>query len=224
MRKKVLVLIIAFILFVPYINVSASSSANTIAELRKEIAALKAKKKAQNSAKSQTQSQINATTNSLNKTKDEITEGRKQIEEAKVQVEKLNKDIKDGEENIKNLLNSEQINSADNAYLDYIFKAESYADFVYRYTIIKQVIDYNKDQIAIWQDKISDNEQLQADLANKEVELNNKVASYESDIDKLGNKLSEYSDIVMDIQDEIDSTQELLNYYVNLGCGENQNI
>ena len=58
MRKKILVLIIAFILFVPYINVSASSSANTIAELRKEIAALKAKKKAQNSAKSQTQSQI----------------------------------------------------------------------------------------------------------------------------------------------------------------------
>ena len=51
-------------------------------------------------------------------------------EEAKVQVEKLNKDIKDGEENIKNLLNFEQINSADNAYLDYIFKAESYADFV----------------------------------------------------------------------------------------------
>ena len=83
MRKKVLVLIIAFILFVPYINVSASSSANTIAELRKEIAALKAKKKAQSSAKSQTQSQINATTNSLNKTKDEITEGRKKIEEAK---------------------------------------------------------------------------------------------------------------------------------------------
>ena len=67
MRKKILVLIIAFILFVPYINVSASSSANTIAELRKEIAALKAKKKAQSSAKSQTQSQINATTNSLNK-------------------------------------------------------------------------------------------------------------------------------------------------------------
>ena len=224
MRKKVLVLIIAFILFVPYISVSASSSANTIAELRKEIAALKAKKKAQSSAKSQTQSQINATTNSLNKTKDEITEGRKKIEEAKAQIEKLNKDIKDGEENIKNLLNSEQINSADNAYLDYIFKAESYADFVYRYTIIKQVIDYNKDQIALWQDKISDNEQLQADLANKEVELNNKVASYESDIDKLGNKLSEYADIVMDIQDEIDSTQELLNYYVNLGCGENQNI
>ncbi len=51
MRKKILVLIIAFILFVPYINVSASSSANTIAELRKEIAALKAKKKAQNSAR-----------------------------------------------------------------------------------------------------------------------------------------------------------------------------
>ncbi|MDO4376196.1 MAG: peptidoglycan DD-metalloendopeptidase family protein [bacterium] len=224
MRKKIFIVLLLIVMIVPVYSVKAASSANTIAELRKEIAALKAKKQAQSSAKSQTQSQINATTNSLNQTKNEINEGRRQIEEAKTQIEQLNKDIKDGEENIKNLLNSQQINSADNAYLDYIFKATSYADFVYRYTVIKQIIDYNKDQINAWQEKISDNEQLQVDLANKEVELNNKVATYESDIDKLGDKLSEYSDIVMDIQDEIDSTQELLNYYVKLGCGENQNI
>ena len=106
MRKKVLVLIIAFILFVPYINVSASSSANTIAELRKEIAALKAKKKAQNSVKSQTQSQINATTNSLNKTKDEITEGRKQIEEAKIHTaDSIEAALKDGVDHAMNAFN-----------------------------------------------------------------------------------------------------------------------
>lgn len=224
MRKKIFILLILIVMLAPFKCVYASSSANTIAELRKEINALKAKKQTQSSAKSQTQSQINATTASLNQTKNEINEGRKQIEDAKVQIEQLNKDIKDGEENVKNLLNSQQINSADNAYLDYIFKATSYADFVYRYTIIKQIIDYNTEQINSWQDKISDYEQLQVDLANKEVELNNKVTAYESDIDKLGDKLSEYSDIVMDIQDEIDSTQELLNYYVKLGCGENQNI
>lgn len=224
MRKKIFIVLILIVMVAPFKCVYASSSANTIAELRKEINALKAKKQTQSSAKSQTQSQINATTASLNQTKNEINEGRKQIEDAKVQIEQLNKDIKDGEENVKNLLNSQQINSADNAYLDYIFKATSYADFVYRYTIIKQVIDYNTEQINSWQDKISDYEQLQVDLANKEVELNNKVTAYESDIDKLGDKLSEYSDIVMDIQDEIDSTQELLNYYVELGCGENQNI
>ena len=201
-----------------------ASSANTIAELRKEIEALKAKKQAQGNKKAQTQSEINTTTNKLNNTKNEITEGRNQIETARLEIKKLDKEIEDGTENIKSLLNSYQINSADNAYMDYIFEAESYADFVYRYTVIKQVIDYNKELIDGWNEKIIQNEQLQVDLANKEVELNKKVSEYETNIDKLGDKLAAYSDIVMDIQDEIDSTQELLNYYKELGCGENQNI
>ena len=201
-----------------------ASSANTIAELRKEIEALKAKKQAQGNKKAQTQSEINTTTNKLNNTKNEITEGRNQIETARLEIKKLDKEIEDGTENIKSLMNSYQINGADNAYMDYIFKAESYADFVYRYTVIKQVIDYNKELIDDWNEKIIQNEQLQVDLANKEVELNKKVSEYETNIDKLGDKLAAYSDIVMDIQDEIDSTQELLNYYKELGCGENQNI
>lgn len=223
MRKinKILLIIIMLLVFMPKVN---ASSANTIAELRKEIEALKAKKQAQGNKKAQTQSEINTTTNKLNNTKNEITEGRNQIETARIEVEKLNKEIEEGTENIKSLMNSYQINGADNAYMDYIFKAESYADFVYRYTVIKQVLDYNKELIDGWNDKITQNEQLQVDLANKEVELNKKVTEYETNIDKLGDKLASYSDIVMDIQDEIDSTQELLNYYKELGCGENQNI
>ena len=204
MRKisKILLIIIMLLVFMPKVN---ASSANTIAELRKEIEALKAKKQAQGNKKAQ-------------------TEGRNQIETARLEIKKLDKEIEDGTENIKSLLNSYQINSADNAYMDYIFEAESYADFVYRYTVIKQVIDYNKELIDGWNEKIIQNEQLQVDLANKEVELNKKVSEYETNIDKLGDKLAAYSDIVMDIQDEIDSTQELLNYYKELGCGENQNI
>lgn len=223
MRKisKILLIIIMLLVFMPKVN---ASSANTIAELRKEIEALKAKKQAQGNKKAQTQSEINATTDKLNNTKNEITEGKNQIETARLEIEKLNKEIEDGTENIKSLMNSYQINSADNAYMDYIFEAESYADFVYRYTVIKQVIDYNKELIDGWNEKIIQNEQLQVDLANKEVELNKKVSEYETNIDKLGDKLASYSDIVMDIQDEIDSTQELLNYYKDLGCGENQNI
>ena len=223
MRKisKILLIIIMLLVFMPKVN---ASSANTIAELRKEIEALKAKKQAQGNKKAQTQSEINTTTNKLNNTKNEITEGRNQIETARLEIKKLDKEIEDGTENIKSLMNSYQINGADNAYMDYIFKAESYADFVYRYTVIKQVIDYNKELIDGWNEKIIQNEQLQVDLANKEVELNKKVSEYETNIDKLGDKLAAYSDIVMDIQDEIDSTQELLNYYKELGCGENQNI
>ena len=63
------------LVFMPKVN---ASSANTIAELRKEIEALKAKKQAQGNKKAQTQSEINATTDKLNNTKNEITEGKNQ--------------------------------------------------------------------------------------------------------------------------------------------------
>jgi len=71
---------------------------------------------------------------------------------------------------------------------------------------------------------IKENEQLQVDLAKREVELNNQIESLSNKIDDLGDKLEEYAEITMDIQDEITSQEALLKYYVNLGCGENENI
>ena len=91
------------LVFMPKVN---ASSANTIAELRKEIEALKAKKQAQGNKKAQTQSEINTTTNKLNNTKNEITEGRNQIETARLEIKKLDKEIEDGTENIKSLMKS----------------------------------------------------------------------------------------------------------------------
>jgi murein DD-endopeptidase MepM/ murein hydrolase activator NlpD len=121
-------------------------------------------------------------------------------------------------------MNSYEIASGDNVYLDYIFNAKSYADLVYRYSLVQQIVKYNDEQIDSWSSKIEYNNQLQKDLAAKEIELNQKISQLNVDIDSLGDKLSEYTDIVMDAQDEIDSTQELINYYVSLGCGENEDL
>ena len=65
---------------------------------------------------------------------------------------------------------------------------------------------------------------MQVDLAERERELNSQIESLSSKIDDLGNQLEEITEHTMDIQDEIDSTQELINYYVKLGCSENQDL
>jgi len=225
MRKvKVLLLVIVSLFMISTVKVDASSGAKTLAELRKELQALKNKKSANESAKKKTQNEITAAGNSIESSRNEITKGQEQIEKAKKDIEELTLDIADSKEKMKSLMNSYQKSEGDNIYLEYLFESESYADFVYRYTIIKQLADYTENQIIEMQDKIKTNEDLQEELKKKEIELNNKINSLEKSIDSLGDQLDDLVEETMDIKDEISSTEELINYYKNLGCGENENL
>lgn len=205
------------------INVNASD-AQTLSELRSELQALKNKKAANESKKNQTKGEINSAKNNIFNTQNEIQVGRDQISSAKEEVAQLTVEIDQMKESIKNLMNSYEVASGENIYLDYIFNASSYADLVYRYSLVGQIIKYNDDKVDKYNSKIEYNNELQVELTAKEVELNKKISSLENNIDSLGNKLSEYTDIVMDAQDEIDSTAELISYYEGIGCGENENL
>ncbi len=221
--KKLVYFLLILTLFIPF-NISAATKANTLKELRGELAALKQKKANNEASKQQTQGQINSNKNSIYNAQTEITNNQNKVEEAKKEIEELNVEIADTEDSIKNLVNSYQKASGENAYLEYVFDAKSYADLVYRYAIVEQILNYNEEQINSWEEKIEKNNQLQIDLANREVELEHQISSLSNQIDSLGSKLEEYTEITMDINDEISSTQELINYYVNLGCGEEQDL
>ncbi len=225
MRKIKLILIIIISLFafnITYVN--ASTNAKTLAELRKELQALKDKKASNDYKKTRTKEEINNAHNDIKLSKEAIEKGREQIEEATKQISKLNDEIDESKDKMRVLLNAYQKSEGDNLYLEYLFESESYADFVYRYSIIKQLADYTEEQINIMSDKIEENEELKVELNKKEVELNNQIASLEKSIDSLGNQLEIIAEETMDINDEISSTQELINYYKNLGCGENEDL
>jgi len=227
--KKIIKKSIIFLLLIAFgcytlITAQASSGANSIAELRKEINSLKTKKANSDNKKYQTQSEITESNRTINNAKTEININQEKIEQSKKDIENLNKEIEITKENIKETITAYQLTDGQNIYLEYVFDAESYEEFVYRYAVVEQIIDYNNEQIEKYNDLIKQNEQLQVDLAEREIELNNQIESLSKKIDDLGEKLEEYAEITMDIQDEIDSQQALLKYYVDLGCGENENI
>ncbi len=224
LKKTIFVLTILMFSFYTIIYTNASSKANTIAELRKELSQLKSKKSQNDTAKSKTQSEINSSTQNITSAQNEIIDNQSKIEQSKIDIENLNQDILEIEESIKETVKAYQLTDGQNVYLEYVFDATSYEDLVYRYAIVEQILKYNDEQIEKYNDLIEQNKQLQIDLANREVELNNKISSLSDKIDKLGNELEKYSELTMDIQDEIDSTQELIDYYVKLGCKENQDL
>ena len=219
--KKIIVLLLTIILFIP--NVFATN-ARTLGELKSELATLKTKKANQEYKKKRTNNEIESARNNIYTSQNEITQNREKIENAKKEVEELNNEIASTKESIKRLINSYELLQGDNIYLEYIFQAESYADLVYRYEVVNQILGYNNSQIESWESKVTYNEQLQVDLAKQEEELNKKIASLESSIDSLGSDLEKISDITMDIQEQIDGINSLIKYYEGLGCKDNQDL
>lgn len=219
--RKIIVLLLTIILFIP--NVFATN-ARTLGELKSELAALKTKKANQEYKKKRTNNEIESARNNIYTSQNEITQNREKIANAKKEVEELNNEIASTKESIKRLINSYELLQGDNIYLEYIFQAESYADLVYRYEVVNQILGYNNSQIESWESKVTYNEQLQVDLAKQEEELNKKIASLESSIDSLGSDLEKISDITMDIQEQIDGINSLIKYYEGLGCKDNQDL
>lgn len=223
--KKIL-LILLFSVFIGYtfISTNAASKANSINELKGELNALKETKRKNDNAKKKTQSEIRESNQSITNAKNEITVNQNKIEKAKEDIILLNEEISKTEESIKETIKAYQLTDGENVYLEYIFEATSYEELVYRYAIVEQILDYNSEQIEKYNDLIKKNEDLQVELAEREIELNKKIDEMSSHIDDLGNQLEEITEHTMDIQDEIDSTQELINYYVKLGCAPEQNL
>lgn len=228
MKKTVVLLMITSLLIPCFSNVlivkAASSNANTLAELKKELASYKAKKASADNNKNKTQSEINASKNSISSAQTEIDNNKVKIEQAKKDIEALNVEIEETKEKINDLIRTYEISSGDNNYLEYIFGATSISDFIVRYSVSEQLAEYNDELIHSYEGKIEENEQLQVDLAKREIALNNKIVELEEAIDTLGNKLDTFIEDARDAQSDIKAAEELIKLYTNMGCGENENF
>lgn len=218
--KIFIILIISIFIFDAVVY---ASDADTLAGLRTELAELKRKKSNTDSSKAKTKSEINAAKNNIFNSQDEIKKNEIAIDKAKVEIQTMNIEIAKTEEEIKGLMNAIQHTTGNNIYLEYLFDSKDYAELVYRYAIIEQVAD-NNNKISKWEELIETNKQLQIDLAAREIILKNEIVKLEKNVSSLDNQYQKYEDISMDIKDEINSTQDYINYLVNLGCGEHQDI
>lgn len=224
MMKKVVIVICAALLLVTGTSTYAASKARTLRELRAELASWKKEQANNESKKNATKNEISSAKASVSSKQTEISNNQQKIAASLAESEQLEKDIADGKVELEKIVKNYQVSKGDNVYLDYIFKATSYEDLIYRYAVMEQLMDYQKNKIDEWKGKIEYNTQLKIDLENREVELNNQIDSLANDIKSLNNKLSDYLDVTMDIKDEISSTQELINYYEKIGCKEDEDL
>ena len=198
------------------------SEASTLAELRQELKNLQNKKRRTENQKHWTKDQINQKNNEIVNANKEISDSKTKINEAKLDIENTNKEIESLKEETNKIIVFYQKISNENIYAHLISESTSMTDLIMNMDTIKEIMDYNKNQLIKLEDLIKTKEQLQVDLKNREKELTQKIADYKNKIDELDSSLIQMQDISMNIDGEIKIVQDNIKNYEAMRCGENE--
>ena len=222
-------IILSFLMLIPYfvepfsvMAATNNSKATTIAGLKKELESLKQQKVDKQNEKKQTQNQINQNKQSVENARQEQQQIANDVVDAEEKIKKSNEDIIKAKEDVDVVLKYYQLSNNQNEYLEYITGASSPTDLIMRVEAVSQLSSYYKNKIDDLDKLIKENEQLKIDLANKNLELDDKIANTSKAISKLNNQLDEINDINEDIDSQIKNQQALINYYKTICTSETQ--
>ena len=198
--------------------------AKTLNDLYNQLAKLQTEYNNNKNNKNLTEAQIKKINTEINQINSSITTTRKEIKQAEADIEESKVKIEDKKVETDGLIQFLQISNGGNLYLEYLFDAENYTDFIYRYEVVKQLTNYNSDLI-------NELEQLILDLQQKEKELNEKNTKLEKQrgeltqrLNTLHSSLSSYQTEGVDIEKDIEDLKKQINAYESKGCSRYQDL
>ncbi len=202
--------------------VKAESKANTLGELKQELAKLKEQKAYQDNQKNLTQKEINQNIASIQQADNEKEKVRNEVTQAENRIVESEEEISKVTEETKSLLKYFQLIEGENEYIEYITKASSMTELIMRISAVEQIADYNQRKLHELDDLVKENEQLKVELAEKEKELEAKIEASTEAISSLRNQLSALNEINEDINSQINNQQALIKYYEGVCTSDDQ--
>ncbi|MGM9875464.1 MAG: murein hydrolase activator EnvC family protein [Bacilli bacterium] len=199
MKKITKTFLIVLSIFLLIDNVDAKSLKSLKEQLAKDeanMAALIKKEK-------ETQKKIDAANKETSSLSDDIVKFQKQIEESETKIDELNENIKSKKQEIDSLLSFLQISNGENVYLEYVFQATSFTDFIYRSSVVEQLSKYNDDLISEMHSMIEENKKLQEQLSVQIKESENSIDKLEATLKKYGLDMNDIDEEQQTIQDKI---------------------
>lgn len=217
--KKIAIFCFLLLLIIP-----EYADAKTLNDYYNELAKLQAEYNTNKNNKNLTQKEINELNVEINNISNTIEQTRKEIKNAEEEIEKSKIEIEDKKIETDGLIQFLQISNGGNIYLEYLFDAENYTDFIYRYEVVKQLTNYNSDLI-------NELEQLIIDLQDKEQELTKKKEKLEQDRKTLTSRVSTLNASLttietegVDIEKDIADLKKQIKAYEDMGCSRYQDI
>lgn len=224
-KKYININLIIILLICSFFVSKQEVSAKTLGDLKRQLSEQLAEYEKTKNQKNLTESQINDIKNNISSIYSEIENNQLTVVELTNQIEELKINIEQNENKIKDIIRFYQLSQGESMYLEYVFNATKYTDFIYRLAIAEQLSSYNDDLIKKQNQLIEDNKNKVKQLQDKEIELNKKQLQLNEQLDSLGNQLSEIVDIKIDIEEEIKMQQEAIELYEKqYNCKDNDEI
>lgn len=190
---KTLFTILVAIFFVS--NVFASSNNTSLKDLKDKLEKDKATLNSVVSKQNKVKSNIKKIENELSSIAGEIDQAETDIKDSKAKVEELETEIVNKQEEIDNLLSFLQISEGENLYIEYVFKAKSFSDYIYRKSVVEELTKYNDELIDEMHNLIGENKKEQERLSSE-------IDKSEETIVKLNETLKKYNISMDDLVDD----------------------
>ena len=224
MKKYYKILFVIICIFFMISNVNAK----TLKQLREELAKDEARQAELIAEQKAKQKKIDAANKEIGSLAGQINSKENKVEAAKTEIEELEGQIEEKKKEIDNLLSFLQISSKENVYLEYVFQAKDFTDFIYRSAVVEQLTEYNNELIDDMYKMIEENKSLQVKLKQEINSAEKSIASLESVLKKYGLDMSDIEKGQKDIKAEIKARKvEIAEYekvYKANKCNENVEI
>lgn len=220
--KKYKVFLLSLISFFILCN---GVKATTLRDLYNDLSALEKSYAAAQKKKNLTQAEMNNVRASIASTEAEIRQAQSDITQAEKDIAKSEEDInKKKEETNQMLLYLQLSNSKGNSMLEYVFEADNYTDFIYRYSVVTQMSDYNQGLVDELNTLVKQLNSKKETLALKQTELAKKKNDLQAKYLIVQAQYKSDEDDSMDVATQISDKKKLIKKYENMGCSRNQNI
>lgn len=220
MKKFLIFIFIAMIMVMPIYKVEAK----TLGDLKNELSNLEKKYAEAQNNKNMTTEQINKLTNEINTITSKLNTIKNDIKNTEDEIEDNEDTIEKKKEETNELLKFLQVSSGENVYLEYLFEADSYTDFIYRYAVVSQLTDYNNNLMKELEELIKSLNLKKEELANNKTNLEKSSKELESKMVTLRANLASYKEEGTTIEEDIADMKKEIKRYTDKGCKDNENI
>lgn len=221
--KKIAISIVSIISLVLLIS-PIKTEAKTLQDLYNQLAKLQSQYNANKNNRNMTESELNRINNEINNINYTIEKTRKEIIQAEKDIEDSKEKIEDKKLETDGFIQFLQVSNGGNIYLEYLFDAENYTDFIYRYEVVKQLTNYNSDLIDELEQLIKDLQKKEKDLATKQVTLENNRKELTKKVTTLSTSLASFREEGVDIEKDIEDMKKQIKIFEDLGCSKDQDL
>jgi len=217
--RKIVIFSFLFMMIIP-----SFVEAKTLNDYYNELAKLQAEYNANKNNKNLTEKQIAQINADIKNINNSITKIRGEIKQAEIDIEKSKEEISKKKIETDGLIQFLQVSNSGNIYLEYLFDAENYTDFIYRYEVVKQLTNYNSDLIDELENLILDLQQKEKELSEKQISLENQRKELSGKLSTLQYSLDSYNVEGTSIEDDIKDLKKQIKAYEDKGCSRYQDV